>query len=1119
MKISRTKARVLGALLASAAIVTQHPTVSYAQTMASAVERLNIPSQDLEDTLLAIGQEFGVSVVAPGPIVDGKTAPPINGSYSASEALSAVLAGSGLGTRQTANGDFVITRRARVAALSEDLITETLVVTGSRIERTAVNSPAPIDIVTAEDIAKLGLTDTTEALRFTPALQLSSSLSTPPRQVFEFGTSTLDLRGLGTNRTLVLVNGRRHVGGISNQATVDVATIPAALIEQVEVVTGGGSSIYGADAVSGVVNYILKDDFEGVEVRSNVSVPTRGDGEAYFGALTVGGNFGGGRGNAVLSVDYNKQTEVRAGDRSRSQTASIVTFNNSALTQGLGVSPDFERVRVPDYRFSVLTELPAVSFTGSTFRTNTLVVGGTEQIGGVPVSQVIDFSTGEIRPQDFGIPVNAFFSSGGDGFLQRFQNPDAPVVPETERYSINSLAHYDFNEAIRGFAEAKYTRSQSTFAVEGFNLRGISVPILPDNPFTPQQFQDQLASLTAQPDVFESLTGDANTEPSLVVTREFLGEFSAGPFENKRETFRIVGGFEGTVSNAIAYNVSANYGRTDTGLTNRAELLPDRFYAAVDAVQTENGEIVCRSDIDPTSFAPTSPEPGVTQPGFRTFVPGDGQCAPLNIFAPVGELGEAARDFIYGTQTRDSFTLEQFVINATITGSTEDFFTFPGGAISYAAGVEYREEKSQFELDALKAAGLDGQQRFGVVPAVGGGFDVFEGFAEVSVPVLADLPFAKSLAVDASIRIADYSTSGSATSFAFGTVWQPIDDLRIRASFNRAIRAPNVEELFTPVRTRGGQLAADLDPCNPDNINSGSSTRAQNCAAFIPDLASFDPSPGFEVGAVEFVSGGNPDLNPEEADTFTVGFAYTPQAVPGLAIVADYYDIEITEALGRLGSDVLLSNCVDADSIENAFCAAITRDPMTGVVTTINLSTQNLAAERARGIDYQISYNFDLDGITSRDLGVFTASLAGTYLIRREREASAGFQDSINRIEGELRFPKHFLNFGLSWTKNNWSADYGFTYQSNTVFGGLRTQPGREEIEANPFLIDRPNVGDAFVHYLGGAYQLSEDVQFSLRVNNLFDREPFEVITFENPAIRPVSFIGRTVQLGVQARF
>ncbi|MEM1396109.1 MAG: TonB-dependent receptor [Pseudomonadota bacterium] len=1109
-------------LLSMASIATLAIAAPHALAQSDvAMQEVQLVEQPLGDALIKLSRQFGVTVLADETLIEGRTAPEVSGRQSLESALNILLAGSGLSIDDSEPGIFVVGEAAidvtpaRQRSLASDsdpepLVSETVVITGSRIERTAVNSPAPVDIVTAADIEKLGLTDPTEALRFVPALNQSLTLSTFGNSDTDngllsgasFGLSALDLRGMGANRTLVLVNGRRHVSGVANAASVDVASIPAALIDRVEVLTGGGSSIYGADAVSGVVNYILKDDFEGVDARANVSLPTQGEGEAYFGSVTMGTNFDEDRGNLVLSLEYNSQSEVTFADRESTRTSPRAVAN----APGSGFDQRFTNVLAPDVRNNLWSPSPFFTFDPAGFGVEGQARDGVTTFGGLPLQQIIDPNTGEIRPYDFGSFTGVgFLNQGGDGGGQVYANPRAPSIADNERYSINTSGHYDFTDKITGFVEAKYVRNE-TSAVLDRNFEVSYQPIARDNVFLPDLVQSQFDSLAAQ-----------NLDPQISLSRQWQDPLTSQPADITRETFRIVGGFEGEISKALEYSVSANFGRTESSFVNNSAAVLDRYYAATDAIADPvTGEPICRSDIDPGGLPDGIFFPAPVTTNIRSFIPGDGSCVPLNVFALPGEINPEAVAFVF-QRTEDTATIDQFVFNATITGRSDDYFVLPAGGISYAAGFEYREETSSLVPNALDLNQLDRFQ--GSRPSIiDGGFDVVEGFAEVSVPILADLPFAERLTFDASVRVADYSTVGSTTSYAFGAVWQPVDDFRFRGSFNRAIRAPNIGELLVPQEFNPSQLRAGEDPCDPVGLAGGSDTRRANCELLVPDLANFDPDVSeAALGSLTLILGGNPDLTEETADTFTVGFAFTPSAIPGLAIVADYYDIQIEDAIGTTNFRNIVRFCADAATINNVFCDAAPRNQVTGQVESVLATPLNSAFLETRGIDYQISYTFGLDDLTSRDFGDITASLGGTYLIEREEQLAAAIPESLDRLDGEDGFAEHFLNFDLSWNKGPWSADYGVNYVSSTVLGN-QFGFGIEEVEADPFFLDRPNTGDAFVHYLGGAYQINDDLQVSLRVNNLLDRDPFE-IRDDKDNIRPVSALGRTVQLGMQATF
>lgn len=1097
---------------------------------AQAVQTISIEAQSLDSALVKLGRHYGVSIVSSGELTRGKRGRAVSGRMTVDGALKELLAGSGLVAQKTDSGYLI--RRASTGAsrrLSSAVTpvsvqagrsapearaeSDPIVVTGSRIERTAADSPAPIDIVTKEQLDNYGLTDTTEALRFVPALSQSISLTTPElggRTSFlagregTAGLATLNLRGLGADRTLVLVNGRRHVGGVAFQATVDVTSIPAALIERVDVLTGGGSSIYGADAVSGVVNYIIDDDFEGVDIRGTYSLATEGDGESYFGSATIGGNFGDNRGNAVINVEYQFQDDLDRNDRDFTEFNSAVATNSPELAAALGVDPSFANVIVPDRRGNFIPRagLASIAIFGNSGTAVSGAGSGTFEVGGVPTLQAIDLASGAVRPFDFGVfSGNPFFSFGGDGtaFLTGF-DPLADTIPENERFSVNGFADYDITDGVNVFTEVKYTRSESLSRVL-FAPNPNDVPISLDNPFIPETVQDQLASLDAQ-----------GIPTSLVVDVNLADDNVQQPREAVRETFRIVGGVRGSISEAFNYELSANYGRTDTVLTNAAELIPDRFFASVDAIADPvTGQPICRSDIDPDTPFATSGFPAPALPGFNTFAPGDGSCVPTNLFALTS--AEAANFFLL--RTEQSFELEQFVVNGTITGNSSEFFELPAGGIGYAVGFEYRDERSSYEPDPLQVANLGFISAFSDDFAFEGGFDVFEGFAEVNVPILRDQPFAESLDLDASVRVADYSSVGTTTSYAAGLVWQPVSALRIRGSYNRSVRAPNIGEISTPQVTLPGQISGD--PCSVENINNGSPSRAGNCAQFVPP--GFVSDPFSSQFGVQVTTGGNPDLTEETADTFTIGFVFQPDFIPGLTMIVDYYNIDIEDGiLSGVADEVIVTNCVDASSIDNPFCDAVTRDATSGEVTAVQATNLNLAAIRGEGIDYQITYGFSLDDLIGPGAGDVSASLAGTYLITREDVPFAEFPETTNVLDEELGFPEHFINFTLDWTIDRLTVNYGVNYQSSQfrVFGFPAVD--RELIEADPLFINDPKTGDSFVHFLGGSYDLTENVELSLRANNLFNRAPFDAGA-QDLRFRPVSALGRIVQFGARARF
>ena len=1089
---------------------------------------INLPAGPLRTSLVELGEQLGVDIFASSDLVGGKTAPAVSGELTADEALERVLAGTGLEAEQSEPATFVIAQTVAEtdqAAGGRDsgpdnfdtFEVDRMVVTGTRIERSAANAPSPIDIVTAEEIGRLGINETTEALRFVPSLQQSNSITGTAdfrgNQTTSIGLATLDLRGLGTERTLVLVNGKRHISGSVGTQAVDVSTIPAALIERVEVLTGGGSSIYGADAVSGVVNYILRDDFQGIQANVNYSLPTQGGGNSFLGALTIGGNFADDRGNAVLSVEYNSQSELIASERAGTRLGSNPTLRPStpALAEALGIDPRFRNAFIPDARRINNAQFPGVGVTLGSGTFFDQVAGGNTTIGGVPNLQFFDRSTGDLRPFIIGAPAGSlFFTTGGDG-ASPLINENLSTVPEFERYVLNAIADYDISDSINAYVEAKYSRNTAIATPRNDVGSFRNLPISRENPFLPTQIAQQFDSLVAQ-----------GLDPSIGITGSLTEEIAGPRVENDRETFRIIVGLRGELSPSFNYDVSVNYGRTQTQLTNRAELL-DRFFAGVDAIaDPDTGQPVCRSDLDPNAELPVGESPRPNRPGCNSFSPGDGSCVPIN---PFGLITQEAADF-YLTSFTEQFELEQVVVNATVTGTSEDLFTLSAGPVGYAAGLEYREERSSFSPDAAEEAGLGRSIGGRGGPVRGGSFDVFEGFAEVNIPVLADLPFVRKLDLDASIRVADYSTVGTTTTFAVGAVWRPIDDLRIRGSFNRAIRAPNINELFNPQVIGLSGVAVINDPCLAENIAGGTEFRAANCAQLVPSNFSIAEL-GQDLGVVSpalLTTGGNPNLQEETAETFTMGFVFQPTALPGLTVIADYYNIKIEDAIQANPRFQLLSaNCVDAPSLNNAACGAVGRNQTTGIIEVVQATALNLAESRSQGIDYQLSYEFATERVFGPISGDVVVAINGTYLIEREEQAFAAIASSIDDLRGEAgglgtpAFPEHFFNASIAWSNGAWNLDYGFNYQSSQVFSASFFGVGIETVD-EPFLVNRARTGDAFVHYLGGAYEINDNFILSLRVNNLFDRDPFPLI-INGGRVRPTSLIGRTVQFGLQAKF
>ena len=1054
---------------------------------------------------------------------------------------------------------------------------EEIVITGSRIRSSNLSLPNPVSAVTTEDITLSGDVNVIDVVNDIPALISSNTTLDNTVNFGTLGAATLDLRNLGTERTLVLVDGRRHVSGVAGAATVDVNTIPSKLVEKVEVLTGGASSIYGADAVTGVVNFILKDDFEGFAADGQFNISDEGDGEIYNVNFLVGGNFGNGRGNATLALSYENQRSVQQVDRFHTRGDRIATdwpnpvfriqqddvdqFGLDPLLTGRSIDgfcgpddttlgsaqdelcgriegqPDrfvgeFPRFAVSNYGSIIGVDFFGDGFLsffpdsgtvndlgldlgadGVIFDTNNNGVEDcfetaagtlTQRFGGFAGCHVIDGVGTPIRPFEDGLIADDINQFGGDGTNSGRDGAD--VLPEQERVVANATTRYELIEGLNWFAEAKFAYSKVD--LQGPSVNGFfdSIPIRIDNPFIPQSLSTPIEEVVAaNPDVFnlDDVTIFLGRDPTDLGPNRDVSE---------RTTIRVVTGFEGRIPDTpYDYELSFNYGRTDADTRDGNALIMDRFYAAVDAVRDpESGEIVCRSSIE-TDEDGNPVEPGAAFlpdrgvfPGFNTFDPTDGSCVPLNLFG-IGAPSDEAVDFVTTTLTRER-ALEQVVVSGFVSGDSSQLFTLPAGPVGFAAGGEYREESSLFDAPAEEERGEVFDPRV-TLNDVSGRFDVWELFGEVNIPVVRDMPFIQDLSVNAAVRFADYSTVGSTTTWSAGGTWQPVSDFALRGTYSRAIRAPNIDELFSP---QTGTTARPIDPCDSANLDDGSQFRAQNCAADGIPADYSDPL----TARISGFTGGNPELEEETATTFTVGAVIQPRFLPGFSATADFYSIRIEEAIDAPAVQEVVNACYDLQDFPNTFCGQIERDRDPNSPTFLGLQSfstveLNFVAVETEGVDYQVQYEFPLETVWTglEDWGTAMVRVAGNWTRKLDRFEDPNDPDAINEQLYEFRQPKHSFNLDVRWFWRSLTVNL----QSRFVGRVVEVTP-RVQIET----VDNFENGWApskWRHDLSSTYQINESLSVYGGVNNIADTRP--IISDVN---FPVGFMGRQFFLGVDFR-
>ncbi len=948
---------------------------------------------------------------------------------------------------------------------------EAIVVTGSRIARPELENANPVVAITAETIENTGKTNITDILIRNPALLASTggSLSGGADAGFgQTGGNYLNLRNLGENRTLVLVNGKRHIAGIPNSAAVDINSIPQDLIEKVDVLTGGASAIYGADGVSGVVNFIMKRDFEGLKARGQIGISSRGDAATQYGSIVAGTNFADDRGNIAVAYEFNKSDRLTA--FARSFSGDPKQYYNLLRNQA-----DFpDDPNVPDTRY----------YNNITWADSAPDGAVDLDLDGIP-----DF-TGSGLPYDRGIILR----SAGGRAIGGSNTPTAgyfgDLLPATKSHAVNVLTHFEVSPAIKLYAEGKYVQSKA-FSV-GQPSFDFFTFLAPDNAYLNDRF------------------GAGAAPGGALISRDNFDLGQRGE-RNKRETLRFVAGAEGEISDHAKYDISYVYGSTKASNTQTSNLIRDRYFAALDAVRDPaTGQIVCRSTITPGNIDPNNFDRPAT-----TFTPGAGSiCRPLN-FLGSNVATQEALGFVLSDNTNTSKVTQQ-VVSGFVTGDFGALFELPGGPIKFAVGGEYRRETSK---DTPDLQIQNGQFRdFSAQAPSSGKFNVKEIFGELSVPLLANMPFAELLSASAAIRLSDYSTIGKTTTWKVDGIYAPIRDIRFRASYSQSVRAPNIGELFQP---QSQSFDFVTDPCDINELNNGKPTRAANCTALLSALglssaqiAAFSPSTDAQATTSRLgLSGGNLTLKEETAKTWTAGVVIQPSFFKGLTLTFDWYNIKINDAVRTPSATDIANLCVDQADINNRFCANIFRDPTTGFVLGDSndpqqrigyiVGPENVANFKTQGADFSVNYAVTPEG----NFGKFNFNVTGGYLKSYSFVPSIG-ADPIDDYKQAYN-PKWRGTFALDWKLDKFSFNYDLTYFSKTLRFTADRIAGNPDVATpeNLYFKERLEVG------VRAAFDVDERFTFYGGVNNLTDSKPdLGQLSY------PVSGVGRFMYVGAKVK-
>ena len=919
---------------------------------------------------------------------------------------------------------------------------EEIVVTGSRIANPSATSASPLQIVSAEQIQQSGAVNIQDVLLENPAFgtpgisRTNSSFATQSA-----GVSTVDLRNLGSDRTLTLVNGRRFVAGVPGSSAVDLNVIPTQFIQRVDVLTGGASAVYGSDAVAGVVNFIYKTKFNGIEADGQLGISERGDGFDRQANLLVGKNFAEDRGNIMLFGGYSKQGTVLKRDRETEAGSSALDSTSGSLTPNDPQRPFFSGF-TPRGRY--YTDNNVFTFGRDGTLRNCVSTNGTAGC------------------------VNADGSPAGpDGFNRsEFRYLAVPV----ERFVAAGRGNFEFSPAFNVFVEGNYAKTKAQTNIEPFPLGSDNI-----NPATGGQIAMETrvnGVLYRNPYIPDAIFNDSSDSDGDGLRDIFfdrrLADFGPRTSDAKRDLYRIAGGLNGKfgTDEKFSYEVYGIYGATIENQVGGGQFNGPRFINALAAIRDVNDingngnrtEIICAS----------------------AAARAEG-CVPANPFG-AGSLTSAAGYLAVPVTLRSKVT--QTVAGANVSGQL--FSIFGADPIGVSVGGEYRRETSSNTFDLLTQQGLNGNN---ALPSTSGSFNLYEGFAEAIVPILQDRPFFHSLSIRGAVRVSQYSTIGQTFSYNYGGEWSPVEDIRFRVINARSVRAPNVNELFQPPQQ--DFPSGLLDPCKGITATTAG-TLAVNCRAAPGVNANIAANGAFNISQADLqgitsFGGGNLKLQEEKGDSFTAGVVINPKSIAAfrnLTLTVDYFNIRIKDAIVSTPLQFILDQCYNQSN--TALCALVKRRPgavganSSGSLDEVNTSPSNSGGTKTSGIDTTIAWRQPLAGVGIP--GTFNLKVAYTHVL-------TGFsipllaQPSRDEFEGEIGAATDRFTANVGLDLDDVGINFTGTYIGASYLDDQLTSPD-------------PRKGAAFrvspQFYLDSQirFKVANKFEFYVGADNLLDNKP-----------------------------
>jgi len=1049
-------------------------------------QSFDIPAEAAPAAIQRWAQQSGLQVFAAEDDLRGIRTNPVHGDYGAVEAAQMLVAGTGL--EVIASGENTITiRRIRASTpaggagdekfsdLERDSLME-IIVTGSRIPRPGFDTLQATMTSDAKQIERRGYTNVAQALNDQPGFGMPGASDVSSQQgQHTTGQSFVNLFSLGSQRTLVLVNGRRYVSSNTPAldqdagSQVDLNTIPVGLIDRVEVVSIGGAPVYGSDAIAGTVNIILKQDFEGLQASAQYGGTDGGGGENRTFRALMGGNFDESRGNLALALEYSETEGLRYSDRFDGLYTLIPNLADTSPSDGIAALVP-GRIQFPGLTDGGLpynnllapavgNDFPGIVFPGIYDRPNYIYDSAGTPVHFAPNGQLVPYNLGTIVSRaDFEIPVQSF---DGNGYSPA---PQFALLAPTHRALLNAFGHYNFNDSVRAIFEASYAHSNGKELSDFYSAAAPGVLFGPrltfsvNNPFLSSQARDTLVA-NLGPDATFDLNRNLND-----LTDRFGGETTI-------DLYRVVGGLEGkfdAFGEQLNWDISLNFGRS-RGVSELVFINPDRLLQAVDAVTDPTGAIVCA---DPSNG-----------------------CMPLNLFGVNNFSNEALQWVADPAQAVTQNT--QRVFTANLAGQ------LPFGIaehIAFNVGAEHREEEGSFKPDSAFRAGdilIGPPGEVGAAFPVAGEFETDEVYTELVVPLVSqdwNWPVIKTASFEGAVRYVDHSLAGGDTTWSVGGRIAPRlpawgDGLTFRGVYTEAIRSPAIRELFTNTPLTD----SFEDPCDADALDSGPNPAARraNCAADLAALGVADPSTFDTENTTARISPsgsqvGNANLENEKAESWSVGFVYQPTAFPRMRFAVDWADVDLTGGIAPLGPTEQAEFCYDGASFPNVACDGFRRYTAADIAALPPTSPARQVGDLANGFEatYVNVARLHFQGLigaveTDFDVGPGTGRVGATVFYTHKLEETVFEGTETLDESGQIDRPKTNVQLNLGYHWRSVDVDWQTLWRSSVV----------TDFDVDPEETTATHVPAYVTHNLTIGYGITDTLRAQVGVVNVTDEE------------------------------